>query len=165
MAGQYAKSGGSGKRAIPGHPSTVMLEDGKTIYCVYPRGHGKGALILKRSDDQGWNWSERLKVPESWATSLETPHIYRVIDPAGKKRLIVWSALYPARYAISEDDGATWSELKAAGEWGGIVAMASQIPMKEPGHYMAFSTMMAVSLPLRTRCSVRPFSLSTPWKR
>jgi len=26
-----------------GHPSTVMLEDGKTIYCVYPRGHGKGA--------------------------------------------------------------------------------------------------------------------------
>ena len=121
-----------------GHPSTVMLEDGKTIYCVYPRGHGKGALILKRSDDQGWNWSERLEVPESWATSLETPHIYRVIDPAGKKRLIVWSALYPARYAISEDDGATWSELKAAGEWGGIVAMASQIPMKEPGHYMAF---------------------------
>lgn len=121
-----------------GHPTTAMLEDGKTIYCVYPKGHGKGALILKRSDDQGHSWSERLKVPESWATSLETPHIYRVVDKDGKKRLMVWSSLYPARFAISEDDGQNWSELKSAGEWGGIVAMASQIAMKEPGHYMAF---------------------------
>ena len=121
-----------------GHPSTVMLEDGKTIYCVYPRGHGKGALLLKRSDDRGWSWSERLSVPESWATSLETPHMYRVVDAEGKKRLMVWSALYPARFALSEDDGQSWGELQPAGDWGGIVAMASQIPMKEPGHYMAF---------------------------
>lgn len=121
-----------------GHPSAVLLEDGKTIYCVYPKGHGKGALILKRSDDQGWNWSQRLTVPESWSTSLETPHMYRMTDKEGKKRLIVWSSLYPARYSLSEDDGATWSELQPAGNWGGIVAMASQIPMKEPGHYMAF---------------------------
>ena len=24
-----------------GHPTTVLLEDGKTILCVYPKGHGK----------------------------------------------------------------------------------------------------------------------------
>lgn len=121
-----------------GHPSSVLLEDGKTVYCVYPKGHGRGPLILKKSVDEGKTWSDRLPVPESWATSKETPHIYRVIDKDGKKRLIVWSALYPARFAISEDDGATWSELKAAGNWGGIVACGSQIAMKDAGHYMAF---------------------------
>jgi len=25
-----------------GHPTTVLLEDGKTILTVYPKGHGKG---------------------------------------------------------------------------------------------------------------------------
>ena len=32
-----------------GHPSTVLLEDGKTILIVYPKGHGKGEIVNKRS--------------------------------------------------------------------------------------------------------------------
>ena len=28
-----------------GHPTTVLLEDGKTILCVYPKGHGRGPII------------------------------------------------------------------------------------------------------------------------
>ena len=28
-----------------GHTSTVLLEDGKTILAVYPKGHGKGAIV------------------------------------------------------------------------------------------------------------------------
>ena len=36
-----------------GHPTTVLLKDGTTILCVYPKGHGKGELVLKRSDDGG----------------------------------------------------------------------------------------------------------------
>ena len=28
-----------------GHPTTVLLEDGKTILIVYPKGHGKGNCI------------------------------------------------------------------------------------------------------------------------
>src|ERR1051325_3685352 len=51
-----------------GHPSTVLLEDNKTILAVYPKGHGKGALVLKRSGDAGLTWSERLPVPDNWAT-------------------------------------------------------------------------------------------------
>src|SRR5215467_2184874 len=63
-----------------GHPSTVLLEDGKTILCVYPKGHGKGAIVLKRSPDGGRTWSDRLPTPPNWATSQETPTILRVID-------------------------------------------------------------------------------------
>jgi hypothetical protein len=122
-----------------GHPTTVLLEDGKTILCVYPKGHGKGAIQFKRSPDGGRTWSERLPVPENWATSLETPTIHRVVDAAGKKRLIVWSGMYPARLAVSEDDGTTWSPLKPAGDWGGIVVMGSVEAVRgEPGHYLAW---------------------------
>ncbi|MFT3880455.1 MAG: exo-alpha-sialidase [Gemmatales bacterium] len=120
-----------------GHPTTVLLEDGKTILTVYPKGHGKGAIIYKRSNDGGKTWSDRIPVPENWATSLETPTIHRVVDAQGKKRLIVFSGLYPARLAVSEDDGQTWSPLKPVGDWGGIVVMGSVVPLKTPGHYLA----------------------------
>ncbi len=121
-----------------GHPSTVLLEDGRTILCVYPKGHGKGAIVLKRSPDGGLTWSERLPVPDNWATSLETPTIHRVVDAAGKKRLIVWSGMYPARLAVSEDDGVHWTPLKPAGDWGGIVVMGSVVPLRTgAGDYLA----------------------------
>jgi rhamnogalacturonan endolyase len=121
-----------------GHPTTVLLEDGATMLCVYPKGHGRGPIVLKRSVDGGRTWSERLPVPENWSTSQETPTIHRVIDLQGKKRLIVWSGLYPARLAVSEDDGHTWSPLRPAGDWGGIVVMSSVEPlMTRPGEYLA----------------------------
>ena len=36
-----------------GHPTTLLLKDGKTILCVYPTGHGSGEIILKNSTDGG----------------------------------------------------------------------------------------------------------------
>lgn len=121
-----------------GHPSTCLLEDGRTILCVYPKGHGRGAIVYKRSEDGGRRWSERLPTPPSWATSLETPTLHRVVDAGGKRRVLLWSGLYPARLAVSEDDGQTWSELRPAGDWGGIVVMSSVIALREgPGHYLA----------------------------
>ncbi|HRX82667.1 MAG TPA: sialidase family protein, partial [Pirellulaceae bacterium] len=113
-----------------GHPTTVLLEDNKTMLCVYPKGHGRGAIVYKRSNDAGLTWSDRLPTPESWATSQEVPTIHRVVDAAGKKRLIMWSGLYPARLAVSEDDGASWSELKPVGDWGGIVVMGFVEPLR-----------------------------------
>jgi hypothetical protein len=119
-----------------GHPTTVLLEDGKTILIVYPKGHGRGAIQKKRSTDGGKTWSERLPTPANWTTSQETPTIYRLQDKQGKKRLILFSGLYPIRVAVSEDDGTTWSELKPIGDFGGIVAMSSVERLKN-GDYMA----------------------------
>lgn len=120
-----------------GHVTTVLLEDGKTILAVYPKGHGRGAIVYKRSTDGGLTWSDRLPTPKSWETSLEVPTIHRVVDAEGKKRLILFSGLYPIRMSVSEDDGANWSELKPIGNFGGIVTMGSVVPLKQPGHYMA----------------------------
>lgn len=121
-----------------GHPTTCLLEDGKTILCVYPKGHGRGALVYKRSEDGGLTWSDRLPTPDSWATSKETPTLHRLTDPDGKKRIILWSGLYPARLAVSEDDGQSWSQLRPVGNWGGIVVMGFVERIRnQSGRYIA----------------------------
>lgn len=119
-----------------GHPTTVLLEDDRTILCTYPKGHGKGAIVMKRSRDGGLTWSERLPLPASFATGREVPTIHRVVDGHGTRRLVLFSGLFPIRSSISEDDGATWSELAPIGDYGGIVAM-SAVERLTDGSYLA----------------------------
>ena len=121
-----------------GHPTTVLLEDNKTMIIVYPKGHGRGAIVMKRSTDGGKTWSKRLKTPKSWATSKEVPTIYRVVDKQGKKRLIMFSGLYPIRMAVSENDGKSWGELKPIGDFGGIVAMSTIVRKKNGDCFTLF---------------------------
>ena len=121
-----------------GHPTTCLLEDGKTMLCVYPKGHGRGSIVYKRSNDGGLTWSDRLPTPANWSTSKEVPTLHRVVDADGKKRIIMWSGLYPAKLAVSEDDGKSWGDLKPVGDWGGIVVMGFVEKLNTgPGHYMA----------------------------
>ena len=120
-----------------GHPTTVLLDGKLQMLCVYPKGHGRGPIVMKRSEDAGLTWSERMPTPENWATSQETPTIYRV-EQADRRGLIIFSGLYPIRAARSWDEGATWTPLEPIGEYGGIVAMSSLVPLKTgSGHYIA----------------------------
>ena len=119
-----------------GHPTTQLLPNG-TLLTVYPKGHGQGPVVYKRSEDGGLTWSHRLPVPDSWETSKEVPTLFQVQLPDGATRLIMFSGLYPIRSSISDDLGETWSELKPIGEFGGIVAMAS-LHQQKSGDLLAF---------------------------
>lgn len=106
-----------------GHPTTVLLPDGKTMYCVWTYGHGGGCGPMKRSDDGGLTWSELLPVPENWATTRNCPALYRLTDPQGVSRLFVYAGQGPGgtrqpdngtmQMSYSMNNGKTWSPMKS----------------------------------------------------
>lgn len=106
-----------------GHPTTVSLPDGRTIFCVWCINHGGAAGPMARSRDGGRTW-ERLdaRMPEGYRTHQNCPSIYRLVDAQGKARLWVWSAAKDTRQGppmpsiMSEDDGETWREMPPLGE-------------------------------------------------
>ncbi|MET8117832.1 RICIN domain-containing protein [Micromonospora sp. NPDC005189] len=121
-----------------GHPDTVLLDDGRTMFAVYPQGHGTGPIVLKRSDDGGRTWTGRLPTPATWATSKETPTLYKVVKPSGATRLLLVSGL-PAspggfKTAYSDDNGRSWSEFThhfADSGYNGWVAHATLVRLKK----------------------------------
>ena len=124
-----------------GHPSTLLLPDNRTILIAYPKGHGRGAVVYKKSLDGGLTWSERLPTPDNWATSMEVPTLFRLVDPDGVPRILMFSGKAGGiRVAYSEDEGTTWSSLRpvttSGPGFGGIVAMGSMVELRD-GSYMA----------------------------
>ncbi|MBL9213339.1 MAG: exo-alpha-sialidase [Opitutaceae bacterium] len=101
-----------------GHPTTVLLPDGKTMYCVWTYNHGGPCGPLKRSDDGGRTWSDLLPVPDNWKTVRNCPAIYRLTDPAGVARLVVFGGQGPdgkMHQSHSLDDGRTWTPMQSIG--------------------------------------------------
>ncbi|MGL4738923.1 MAG: sialidase family protein, partial [Cellulosilyticaceae bacterium] len=122
-----------------GHPTTVLLEDQKTLWVVYPKGHGSGEVILKKSEDAGKTWSKRLDTPATWLESKETPILYQFQKPTGGIRLLLVSGIPTEtggfRLAYSDNNGESWSEFKTYYDdlnIMGIVAFASLIQLKKP---------------------------------
>jgi len=68
-----------------GHPTTVLLPDGRTIFCVWCVNHGGAAGPMARSDDGGLTWTRLdAQLPPGFATHQNCPSIYRLVDPAGR---------------------------------------------------------------------------------
>ena len=98
-----------------GHPTTVLLRDNRTILATYPLGHGGPAAVLKRSNDGGLTWSDRLPVPDNWATATNCPCIHRLTDAKGVERLFVFEGRNVMRQAVSLDNGKTWTPFQPNG--------------------------------------------------
>jgi hypothetical protein len=104
--------------AYQGHPTTLLMPDNKTIFAVWCINHGGAAGPMARSDDGGLTWTRLdAQLPKGFATHQNCPSIYRIVDPAGKARLWVFSAALGKRGGpgmpsiMSEDDGKTWKEM------------------------------------------------------
>lgn len=111
--------------AWQGHPSTLLMPDGKTIYCVWQgrrnhsSEHGAPAGYLKRSDDGGRTWSDYINVPANWLEiGRGHPTIHRLADPKGTARLFIFcrdANRTTFLQAMSEDEGVTWTEMRPIG--------------------------------------------------
>ena len=112
-----------------GHPHTLLMPDGKTLFCVWTLNHGRGAPRMMRSDDGGRTWIA-LDVPENWdrGSFPHCPTVHRVVDREGKARLLLMDGHGSFGQSISEDDGVTWSPMVANGLTG-IVAPLSVLPV------------------------------------
>jgi hypothetical protein len=104
-----------------GHPTTLLMPDGKTLFAVWCINHGGKAGPMARSDDGGKTW-RRLddRLPAGFAKHENCPSIYRLIDARGKERLWVFSAWIgrfgvPMPSIMSEDGGRTWKEMPPLG--------------------------------------------------
>ncbi len=130
-----------------GHPDSVLLKNGD-ILTFYPKGHGKGAALSRRSTDGGVTFIDGVKnPPKSWEGSRETPTVYRLEfnDPATPDKLLLvcgnpkWGTEPTTggfNCSLSCDEGETWSEFELFYKgMNTIVAMASLTRLKENGKF------------------------------
>lgn len=118
-----------------GHPTTVLLPDKKTMFAVWSIGHGGPGGPMARSDDAGLTW-KRLddQLPENYKTHRNCPSIYRMVDPAGKERIWVFSAHGGMPRIVSEDRGKTWKEMPRLG-FNCVMTFSSVVQLKD-GSYL-----------------------------
>jgi hypothetical protein len=128
-----------------GHPTTLLMPDGKTMFCVWTLGHGGPCGPMARSDDAGLTWT-RLdeKLPAEFKTHRNCPSIYRLLDSTGKARIWVFSAgkkaekVIPMPSIMSEDDGLTWKEMPPLGEAFRCVMTFSSVIRLKDGSYVGY---------------------------
>ena len=104
-----------------GHPTTVLMDDNKTMICTWSEGHGGKAAFIGFSYDGGLTWHNQ-SAPKEWEGLVNCPSIYRLTDKNGKERLFVFAQIETGQvyrdmaYSVSEDQGRTWSKIKVLGK-------------------------------------------------
>lgn len=124
------------EKVYQGHPTTLLMPDGKTMFCTWCVNHGGHAGPLARSDDAGKTWTRLdATLPKGFITHQNCPSIYRIVDPAGKERLWIFSAALGTRSGpgmpsiMSEDGGKTWKEMPPLG-FKCVMTFSSVLPLK-----------------------------------
>ena len=100
-----------------GHPSTLVADDGKTLFCVWTTGHGGPCGQMARSDDGGKTWRrvDGILPPTYARTHRNCPIMQKIHGADGVVRYFIHS--HKAQegsglgIVMSEDLGETWTEL------------------------------------------------------
>jgi hypothetical protein len=117
-----------------GHPTTLLMPDGKTLFAVWCIGHGGSAGPMARSQDGGRTWT-RLdeQLPPGFRKHANCPSIYRLVDRQGQERLWVFSARPNMPRILSEDGGRTWQEREPLG-LPCVMTFSSIVRLKDGSH-------------------------------
>lgn len=121
-----------------GHPTTLLLPDGKTMFCVWSIGHGGPAGPMAVSQNGGFSW-KRIddQLPKGFKEHINCPSIYRMMDmKTGKIRLWVFSAKPNMPRIMSEDEGKTWTEMPPL-DFECVMTFSSIIRLSD-GNYLGF---------------------------
>jgi hypothetical protein len=118
-----------------GHPTSLLMPNGRTMFCVWSIGHGGPCGPMARSDDGGLTW-QRLDhlLPAGFREHRNCPSIYRLVDAAGRERLWVFSAQPNMPRIVSENGGATWREEAPLG-FACVMTFSSMVRLKN-GNYL-----------------------------
>jgi hypothetical protein len=121
-----------------GHPTTLLLADDKTMFCVWSVNHGGPAGPMAVSHDAGITWKRMDDMlPPGFKNHKNCPGIYRMMDMnSGKIRLWVFSAQPKMPRIMSEDGGKTWTELPPLG-FECVMTFSSVVRLSD-GNYMGF---------------------------
>ncbi|MDD6031669.1 MAG: sialidase family protein [Kiritimatiellae bacterium] len=104
------------KDRYEGHPTTLLADDGRTMFCVWTTGHGGPCGQMARSEDGGLTWTRMdAELPAVYGrTHRNCPVLQKLRGPDGKVRYFVYSAKVREGRGLgilmSEDLGRTWTE-------------------------------------------------------
>jgi len=139
-AGRHVVIAAGTPEIYQGHPTTLLLPDGKTVFCVWCVDHGGAAGPMARSDDGGKTWIRMDDLlPEGFRTHQNCPSIYRLVDRNGRERIWVFSAALGQRGGpgmpsiLSEDGGKTWRELPPLG-FPCVMTFSSIVALRDGRH-------------------------------
>lgn len=121
-----------------GHPTTVLLADGKTMYCVWSIGHGghAGPMAVSRNGGLSWKRMDQ-ELPAGFSRHENCPSLYRMLDmKTGQVKLWVFSASPNMPRIVSLDGGKSWQEKPALG-FECVMTFSSIVRLKD-GSYMGF---------------------------
>ena len=150
-----------------GQPSSAILDDNRTIFCVWPYNHGGYGGMMAKSTDAGRTWTRIDELLPQAAVKLfvECPMIHYLVDQNGKKRLWIWWGFRAqdetdahtvggsdARRAVaraittdscpgvmSEDDGASWTVRTPLGtDFRNVLPFQGMIALGQRGSYVGF---------------------------
>jgi len=150
------------EKVYQGHPTTLLMPDGKTMFCVWSRGHGGPAGQMARSTDAGLTW-KRLddELPPGFKKHVNCPSIYRMVDSAGKERLWVFSARPRMPRIVSEDSGKTWKEAKPLG-FECVMTFSSVVRLKDGSYIGLYHIRKGAVQVMQTRTADGGLTWSTP---
>jgi photosystem II stability/assembly factor-like uncharacterized protein len=98
------------KDIYQGHPTTVLMPDGKTIYAFWTISHGGPCGPVAESEDGGYTW-KRIdeRMPSGYSGwHYICPTVSNLIGPDGKDRLWVFSGSRRKPLFETANEGKTW---------------------------------------------------------